>query len=69
MEDVIGGRVMVVARDFISAPEPIKAPSPRATARAARGQLEDALDEASWPWLRGLSLWLDALLVLEEGGS
>jgi hypothetical protein len=37
-------------------------------ARAARGQLEDALgrDVAAWPWSCVLSRWLDALVVLEE---
>lgn len=34
-------------------------------ARAARRAVEDALDAAGWPWSRRLSLWLDALLVLE----
>ena len=36
-------------------------------ARAARGQMELALDAAGWPWSRRLSLWIDALVVLEEG--
>jgi hypothetical protein len=43
-------------------------------ARAARAVLEAALDAraggqgvAAWPWSRRLSLWLDALLLLEEG--
>jgi hypothetical protein len=37
-------------------------------ARAARGEFEDALgpDVRHWPWSRFASLWLDALLVLEE---
>ena len=39
----------------------------RALARDARGQVEAALDRIGWRWSRRLSLWLDALLVLEEG--
>ncbi len=39
----------------------------RQEARAARGQLELALDGAGWPWSRRLSLWIDALVILEEG--
>jgi hypothetical protein len=39
-----------------------------AEARAARRQVEEALGGAGWPWSRRLSLWLDALLMLEEGG-
>jgi hypothetical protein len=38
-------------------------------ARAARGDLEDALglDVAAWPpWSRALSRWIDALVILEE---
>jgi hypothetical protein len=37
-------------------------------ARAARGAIESALgpDVRRWPWSRRLSLWLDALVVLEE---
>jgi len=34
-------------------------------ARAARGDIETALDCAGWPWSRSLSLWLDALLTIE----
>jgi hypothetical protein len=37
-----------------------------AEARAARTELEMALDAAAWPWSLRLSRWLDALLVLEE---
>jgi hypothetical protein len=40
--------------------------SRRHQARAARHQLEDALEANGWIWSRGLSLWLDALLILEE---
>lgn len=36
-------------------------------ARAARRQLELALDSAGWPWSRRISLWLDYLVILEEG--
>lgn len=38
-----------------------------AWARAARGQLEDVLAAAGWIYSRRLSLWLDALVILEEG--
>jgi len=37
-------------------------------ARSARAEIERALDTAGWPWRRRLSLWIDALLVLEEAG-
>jgi len=37
-----------------------------AYARAARHQVETALDHAGWPWRRSLSLWVDALLVLDD---
>jgi hypothetical protein len=37
-----------------------------ALARAARGVVEAALTVAGWPWSRRLSLWLDALLILED---
>jgi hypothetical protein len=40
-----------------------------AIARATRGVVEDALDSAGWPWSRRLSLWLDALLIIEENGA
>ncbi len=39
----------------------------RAQARASRGEVEVALDANGWPWARCLSLWLDMLLVIEEG--
>jgi hypothetical protein len=39
-------------------------------ARAARRQIEAALDHAAcgrtWPWSSRLSAWLDALVMLEE---
>jgi hypothetical protein len=38
-------------------------------AQAARGQLELALDFAGWPWSRRLSLWIDCLVILEEGAA
>ncbi len=38
----------------------------RSQAWAVRGEVEAALDHAGWPWSRRLSLWLDALLVLQE---
>jgi hypothetical protein len=37
-----------------------------ALARAARSVIESALDLLGWLWSRQLSLWLDALVVLEE---
>ena len=37
--------------------------------RAARAELEAALDDNGWPWRRRLSLWLDALLVVEESSG
>lgn len=40
---------------------------PSCAARAARAEVEAALAAAGWPWRRRLSLWLDALLILEEG--
>lgn len=36
------------------------------SAQAARAEIESALDAAGWLWLALLSLWLDALLLLEE---
>jgi hypothetical protein len=39
----------------------------RCAAQAARRQLELALDGAGWPWSRRLSLWLDCLVMFEEG--
>jgi hypothetical protein len=39
-----------------------------AQARAARGLIELALDACGWPWSRRLSLWLDALVIVEERG-
>jgi hypothetical protein len=35
-------------------------------ARDQRRECEAALEARRWPWSRRLSLWLDALLVLEE---
>jgi hypothetical protein len=40
----------------------------RREARAARAVVEAALDASGWPWSRRLSLWLDALIVIEEAG-
>jgi len=40
-----------------------------AQARATRGAVEQALDGAGWPWSLRLSLWLDALVILEEGAA
>jgi hypothetical protein len=38
-------------------------------ARGARREVERALDSAGWPWRRRLSLWLDALLVIEDDAA
>jgi len=38
----------------------------RRQARAARAQVEHALDTAGWRWSRRLSLWIDVLVILEE---
>ena len=40
-----------------------------AEARMARADVERALDARGWLWRRGLSLWVDALLVLEESAA
>jgi hypothetical protein len=37
-----------------------------ALARAARQEVEVALEAVGWPWRASLSMWLDALLVIEE---
>lgn len=37
-----------------------------ARARASRGEIEDALEQAGWPWVLRLSRWIDALVILEE---
>jgi hypothetical protein len=37
-----------------------------AWARAARGQIEDVLHATGWPYSTRLSLWLDALVILDE---
>jgi hypothetical protein len=41
----------------------------REEARAARRDVERALDENGWPWSRRLSAWIDALLAIEEAAS
>jgi hypothetical protein len=41
--------------------------SRRRHAHAARREIEDALELAGWPWSLRLSLWLDYLLMVEEG--
>lgn len=40
-----------------------------AYARSARDIVESALDAGGRPWSRRISLWLDALVVLEECGE
>lgn len=40
-----------------------------AEARAARAEIEAALDATRWPWSRRLSLWLDALVIREESAA
>jgi len=47
----------------------ISTSSRRRLARDARGVVEEALDRAAWRWNRALSLWIDTLLQLEEGGA
>lgn len=42
---------------------------PACQARLARAEVEAALDTIGWPWSRRLSLWIDSLIVLEEGGA
>lgn len=37
-------------------------------ARAARAQIEQALDALGWPWSWRLSLWVAALVIVEESG-
>jgi hypothetical protein len=39
--------------------------SPQA-AREGRRQIALALGAAGWPWSRRLSLWIDALVTIEE---
>ncbi len=48
---------------------PYTTPERQALSRAARGELERALDGLGWPWSRRLSSWLDCLLTIEEGAS
>jgi hypothetical protein len=43
--------------------------NPRVQARGARAIVELALDASGWPWSGRLSLWVDALIVLEERGT
>jgi hypothetical protein len=38
----------------------------RAHARAARGELEQLLNGAGWPWRCRISRWIDCLLMIEE---
>jgi hypothetical protein len=35
-------------------------------AREARREVEVTLDLSGWPWSRGISFWIDALLVIRE---
>lgn len=41
------------------------------TARAARGEVEAAMGASvsDWPWSRPLSLWIDALVLIEESAA
>jgi len=41
----------------------------QAVARDARAAVELALEMAGWSWSPRLSLWIDALLILEETGA
>jgi hypothetical protein len=36
-------------------------------ARAARADVEAALDRNGWRWNLGLSRWLDVLITIEDG--
>jgi hypothetical protein len=38
-------------------------------ARAARAEIEAALDTVAWRWSRRISRWLDALVILAERGA
>jgi hypothetical protein len=38
-------------------------------ARAARRDVEAALDTTGWRWNPGLSRWLELLVAIEEGDS
>ncbi len=40
--------------------------SRREWAREARGEIEAALDLVGWRWSRPLSLWVGALILIEE---
>jgi len=37
--------------------------------KVARADVEAALDAAGWLWSRRLSLWVDALVILEEDAA
>lgn len=41
----------------------------REQARAARRDVEAALDVAGWPWSLRLSRWVDLLVTIEERGA
>jgi hypothetical protein len=47
----------------------VRTPTPATAARAARGDVEDALAAQGWPWSPRLSWWLDVLIVIEEVGA
>jgi hypothetical protein len=41
----------------------------RTQARAARADVESALDASDWRWNLGVSRWLDTLIVIEESAA
>ena len=41
----------------------------RASARAARGEVEDALAAAGWIFSARVSAWVDVLVMLEEAAT
>ena len=54
-------------------PRPLRPPIRRrhvgVLARAARRDVEAALDTTGWLWNPGLSRWLELLVAIEEGDS
>lgn len=57
---------MMPARRSVAGNRTLGSEGPRQQARAARAVVEAALASAGWPWSRRLSLWIDALVLLEE---
>lgn len=44
-------------------------PDVPAQARAARAEIEEALEAAGWPWRGVLSAWIDLLVAAEEAAG